>query len=334
MNSSTPEFNREVTGAGPQSSPAVGATPTGAGAERRKTKIRLIVNADDFGRSSSANRAIERAYREGILTSASLMVNERGAETAAEIAKRNPNLAVGLHVVLVCGRSALKPSEIIGVVDQRFEFETSAVRAGLKYFFNPEMRKHLQHEIDAQLREFRTLGLQLDHVNGHLNFHLHPTVFDIFRRHYHDWGITAMRLTRDPFMMNCRLAWGRYLYRSSHAFIFNRLCARAQPSLDRRGIRYTDAVFGMLQNDRITESYILRLLDNLWPGDFELYCHPDEEEHAHETAALCSPRVREKIQERGIELITYSDLDAPIPPPIPESQRGDGSGGRRRRRTR
>lgn len=262
------------------------------------------------------------------------MVNERGAETAAAIAKRNPQLAVGLHVVLVCGRSALKPSEIIGVVDQRFEFETSAVRAGLKYYFNPEMRKHLQHEIDAQLREFRTLGLNLDHVNGHLNFHLHPTVFDIFRRHYFDWGITAMRLTRDPFMLNCRLAWGRYLYRASHAFIFNRLCNRAEPSLNRRGIRHTDAVFGLLQNDRISEPYLLKLLDNLWPGDFELYCHPDEETHAHETAALCSPRVRAKIQERGIELITYSDLDAPIPPPIPESERGEGSGGRRRRRSR
>ena len=58
----------------------------------------------------------------------------------------------------------------------------------------------------------------------------------------------------------------------------------------------------------MTEKYLLRLLDNLWPGDFELYCHPDEDAHAHETAALCSPRVRAKIRERGIELITYSDL--------------------------
>jgi len=297
----------------------------GAGMETLESKssakpskaIRLIVNADDFGRSSSANRGIERAHREGILTSASLMVNEHGAEAAAEIARRNPRLAVGLHVVLVCGRSALKPSEIIGVVNQRFEFETSAVRAGLKYFFNSEMRKYLQHEIDAQFREFRTLGLTLDHVNGHLNFHLHPTVFDIFRRHYHDWGVTAMRLTRDPFMMNFRLAWGRYFYRASHAFIFNRLCNRAEPSLDRRGIRHTDAVFGLLQTDRIDEDYILRMLDNLWPGNFELYCHPDEDAHAQETAALCSPRVRDKIAERGIELITYSDLDLPVAPRLP-----------------
>ena len=275
---------------------------------RQRKKIRLIINADDFGRSSGANRAIERAHRDGVLTSASLMVNEHGAEDAAEIAARNPRLGVGLHLVLVRGRSALKPSEIIGVVNQRFEFETSPVRAGIKYFFNQEMRKYLKHEIDAQFREFRTLGLALDHVNGHLNFHLHPTIFDIFRRHFHDWGVTGMRLTRDPLLMNFRLAFGRYFYRSSHAFIFNQLSARAVSSLDRRGIRYTDAVFGLLQNDRMNEKYLLKLLDNLWPGDFELYCHPDEDVHRHETEALCSPRVREKIQERGIELITYSDL--------------------------
>ena len=307
-----------------------------AGMPRRRRPIRLIVNADDFGRSSSANRAIERAHREGILTSASLMVNEHSADGAAEVARRNPRLAVGLHVVLVSGRSALKPSEIIGVVNQRFEFESNPVRAGMKYYFNPEMQKYLQHEIDAQFREFRTLGLEPDHVNGHLNFHLHPTVFDIFRRHYRDWGVTAMRLTRDPFMMNFRLAWGRYFYRASHAFIFNRLSARAEPSLRRRGIRHTQAVFGLLQNDRVTERYLLKLLENLWPGDFELYCHPDEEDHAHETEALCSPRVRERIQELGIELVTYGDLEAPVPPPAPERPYAEPEPtvARRRRRSR
>mgnify|MGYP000096908994 CR=1 FL=1 len=46
--------------------------------------VRLIVNADDFGISDSANRAIERAHREGILTSASLMV--AGDAAAAAVA--------------------------------------------------------------------------------------------------------------------------------------------------------------------------------------------------------------------------------------------------------
>src|SRR6266705_6008158 len=68
---------------------------------------RLIVNADDFGRSHSINEAVIRAHKEGILTSASLMVNEPAFEEAVELAKANPTLGVGLHLTLLCGHSTL-----------------------------------------------------------------------------------------------------------------------------------------------------------------------------------------------------------------------------------
>src|ERR1051325_8571977 len=54
------------------------------------TARRLIVNADDFGRSSSINAAVIRAHREGILTSASLMVNEPAFAEAVALARQNP----------------------------------------------------------------------------------------------------------------------------------------------------------------------------------------------------------------------------------------------------
>ena len=47
---------------------------------------RLIVNADDFGRSRSINSAVIRAHREGILTTASLMVNEEASDEAVALA--------------------------------------------------------------------------------------------------------------------------------------------------------------------------------------------------------------------------------------------------------
>ncbi len=55
---------------------------------------RLVVNADDFGRSRSINAAVIRAHKEGILTSASLMVNEPAFGEAVELAKGNPTLGV------------------------------------------------------------------------------------------------------------------------------------------------------------------------------------------------------------------------------------------------
>jgi predicted glycoside hydrolase/deacetylase ChbG (UPF0249 family) len=58
---------------------------------------RLIVNADDFGASVGVNRGIIEAHRDGIVTSASLMVDRPRAEQAADLARRNPGLSVGLH---------------------------------------------------------------------------------------------------------------------------------------------------------------------------------------------------------------------------------------------
>jgi chitin disaccharide deacetylase len=271
--------------------------------------IRLIVNADDFGSSESANTAIEKAHQEGILTSASLMVNGNRANEAVDIARQNPLLAVGLHLVLVCGKSTLKPSEIIGVVDQKFQFSQSPVFAGIRYFFRSSLHHYLRQEIHAQFREFRMSGLPLDHVNGHLNFHLHPTVFNFLKKDKADLGIGAMRLTRDPYWMNLRLAYGRYFYRTTHALIFNWLSKRSEASLQRRHVHFADATFGLLQNDRINEAYVLRLLENLKPGTWELYCHPDFGSHLHELEALTSPKVKEIIRQRGIILCRYSDLE-------------------------
>src|ERR1035437_8636195 len=83
---------------------------------------RLIVNADDFGRSVSINQAVVRAHQEGVLTTASLMVNEPAFEEAVALARERPALGVGLHLTLLCGHSALPPGEIPGLVNGNGEF--------------------------------------------------------------------------------------------------------------------------------------------------------------------------------------------------------------------
>jgi hypothetical protein len=78
--------------------------------------------------------------------------------------------------------------------------------------------------------------------------------------------------------------------------------------LNRRGFRHTRAVFGLLQNARVDEPYVSRLLENLPPGDSELYSHPSLDEFKDEFAALISPRVRRQVEQLGIKLIRYQDL--------------------------
>src|SRR5206468_4563847 len=174
---------------------------------------RLIVNADDFGRSHSINEAVIRAHRDGILTSASLMVNEAGFDDAVALARQNPKLGVGLHLTLLCGHSTLPPEKIPGLVNARQEFTNLPVGAGFRYFFQRPLREQLRAEIHAQFQTFRATGLPLDHVNGHLHMHLHPTVFSILMEDAVKLGIDRLRLTFDPFWLNARLARGHWCYR-------------------------------------------------------------------------------------------------------------------------
>jgi hopanoid biosynthesis associated protein HpnK len=269
---------------------------------------RLIVNADDFGRSHSINEAVIGAHQQGILTTASLMVNEPAFDEAVKLAKANPSLGVGLHLTLLCGHSALPSEKIPGLVNGKKELTHSPAGAGFRYFFRRELREQLRSEIHAQFRKFRETGLPLDHVNGHLHLHLHPTVFGILMQDAAELGIERLRLTCDPFWMNLRLASGHFFYRALHAAIYHFLSARARPALERRNIRHTQRVFGLLQNARVDEAFISRLLPHLPRCNSELYSHPSLDEFVNEFQALISPRVRELIEELGIQLIRYQDL--------------------------
>ena len=280
-------------------------------------RIRLIVNADDFGISHGANRAIVKAHREGILTSTSLMVNGDAANNAVSLARENPTLAIGLHLTLVKGKSTLKPSEIIGVVNQRFEFDESPVRAGMRYFFDKGLYKPILREIQAQIERIVDAGIPLSHIDGHLNIHLHPTVFAFLTDLMPRYGIDSFRLSRERLAHNLRFDRQRRLGKTVERVIFGALAGHARPHLDRLGIRYAGEVKGVLNSGRMTEAYLLNIIDGLNEGLTELYFHPgllpDAEitrrmpdyRHAEELAAIISPRVMNKLAESHIGLCNY-----------------------------
>ncbi len=274
----------------------------------RGTRRRLVVNADDFGRSDSINEAVLRSHRDGILTTASLMVAGDAFEPALAIARATPSLGVGLHLTLVCGRAVLGPDRIPGLVDGAGEFSSNAPLAGFRYWARRDLREQLRMELAAQFERFHATGLVLDHVNGHLHLHLHPVVFDLLAEHAREWRIERMRLTRDSLAISRRTASGRWGYRLSHAVVFAGLSRRAAPVLKRLGIRHTAGVYGLLQDGWVDEDYLMRLLPCLPDGDLELYSHPSMDRFRNEYEALVSPRVAERVRRLGFERVRYQDL--------------------------
>ncbi len=63
--------------------------------------IRLIVRGDDLGMTQGSLAAFEKAFNEGVLTCASILVCAPWFEGAADLCRRNHTWCTGVHLALV-----------------------------------------------------------------------------------------------------------------------------------------------------------------------------------------------------------------------------------------
>jgi hopanoid biosynthesis associated protein HpnK len=277
----------------------------------------LIITSDDFGLSRGVNAAVEQAWCDGILTCASIMPAGTAFNEAVKIARRNPGLQIGLHLTLLQGKAVLPHAQIPDLVNETGDFCDNPVKTGMRYFFDKGLYKQLKQEIEAQIQRVVDSGIPLSHIDGHLNIHLHPTVFAFLTELMPRYGITSFRLSNERLCHNLRFDRQRRMGKTVERIIFWALANHARPDLKKLGIRYAGEVKGVLNSGRMNEEYILQILDGLNEGLTELYFHPgilpDNEisrrmpdyRHADELAAITSPLVKRRLAELNIGLENY-----------------------------
>ncbi len=156
----------------------------------------LVVNGDDFGYSDAINAAIVRCHREGVLTSATLLVNYPAAGAARALAREHPALGVGLHLNLTGGAPVLPPAEVPSLVDRRGRF--LPFPAQLRRIGGGRARlAEVERELRAQFEQMLGWGLRPTHVDGHLHVHAYPRVLPIVLRLMAEYGVRALR---SPFL--------------------------------------------------------------------------------------------------------------------------------------
>lgn len=252
------------------------------------TAKRLIVNADDFGRTSGVNRGVVEAHASGIVTSASLMVAYPAAAEAAELARRRPELGVGLHLALTGGPPVLQAARVPSLVD-----EAGRLRPKPADIAHADPREVLA-EARAQLRRFRELvGRLPTHLDTHHHAHALPVVLEAV-------------LT---------LAWETGLpVRSSTPALRERLRHEGLPTND----HFVDAFHA----EGASLDNLVDLLGRVEIGVTELMCHPavvdDElrassgyaEPRARELEALVHVDARATLQACGVQLVSWAGLGA------------------------
>jgi len=223
---------------------------------------RIIVTADDFGMDLAINEAVEAAHREGVLTSASLMVTGRAVDDAVARARALPELGVGLHLALVDAAPALPPGKVRELVEKDGRFPADPRRQARRLFSSGLARQQARQEMRAQFARFRQTELAFDYVDGHHHFHLHPAVLPAVLLLAKEFGVPAVRVPLEP-------AWNRF---RPGLWLRN---------LQARRLRRRARKVGLLCNDRLVPAAegralatLQRLLGAPPRGLTEIYLHP------------------------------------------------------------
>lgn len=250
----------------------------------------LIVNADDFGRSRGINAGVMRAHREGIVTATTLMANGPEAAEAGRLARADPSLDVGVHLVVTYGRPLVDPGTVRSLVDAEGRFPR-----------RPEAIVGMARaDADEALREFRA---QYDRVRALVG--REPTHLDS-----HHWAHD------EPALERAIAALGR----ETGAAVRPHDDAQ-RDRLRAAGARTVDRYRRDFQHPgHIDLASLERIFETIGEGATELGCHPGEPDaelaatsayaapRADELTTLTDPRARAALQARGIVLATYAEV--------------------------
>jgi hopanoid biosynthesis associated protein HpnK len=284
---------------------------------------RLIVNGDDFGYTLGVNAGILRAFRDGILTSTTLMAIGDAFDDAVRLTRENPKLGVGCHLVLV-GERAVAPAQTIPTLagpDGRLPHSLGELVGRLA--LGRIRQEDLETELRAQIGRICSSGIRPTHVDTHKHTHLYPRVMRALARVASEFGIAAVR---KPYENLRTLLGGEgrergQLGRSVTAAAAGVGRGRFRLLAANGGLRSPDHFRGIRWTGTLSAADVVRMIDDLSEGTTELMCHPglhddDLERKAtrlkgarqRELEALTAPQVLEAVARRGIQLINFREL--------------------------
>jgi len=256
---------------------------------------RLIVTADDFGLTEGVNRAIIHAHTEGIVTSASLMVNGPAVVSAIALARENPTLDIGLH---------------LNLTNKPFAF---ALNTG---------KKDLEASIRSQIELAVGTGLNISHIDGHKHVHVIPAVLSILQRVAPEYGIRALRT------MNARTPnlWSLLRHNPKRATLLKQYAFACGAWITWKFSSNRPAVgprhfYGITETGLLDLTAFRAIIQDLSPGIHEVMCHPGyvdaelrktptrlSEQREREVELLTGRDIRHLIEDTGIQLVSYRDL--------------------------
>jgi predicted glycoside hydrolase/deacetylase ChbG (UPF0249 family) len=249
---------------------------------------RLIVNADDYGRTAGVNAGVLEAHAAGFVTSATVMVLEASAARGIrEAAERGRNLSLGVHFTLTGGGPPAAAARRVPTLAPGGRFPRAAEDLPRRI-----PAAEVRAELEAQIEIFHLLARRLpSHLDSHHHAARHPDVAPVFA--------TVARERSLP--------------------------VRAVDDETRRALREAgactpDRFFGGFYGPDASFATLEGILATLEDGVSELMCHPARvddalrrgssyaDERDLEREILCDPKLPALVRSLGIELVGFDRL--------------------------
>lgn len=276
-----------------------------------------MVTADDFGLSEPLNEGIVYSHREGIVRSTALLISGPAKDHALKLSRLHPTLEIGLHLAFV--ESLATTAKRNSLSDPQNYFDGGPClhrnwKAFLARWFQGRIRRgELQEELESQFQAFLQVFPSIPFVNSTQHLHLLPGLAPMVLELCKKYRVGALRVLRGkspgPRQMQSRVL--------SH---FSESLAKKTASL---GIHTAQNAFGFSEAGRVSETAILRYLNQGTGSVFEIIGHPGYDDPAlfslypgafqgfewkRELEAFCSQRVKQELDARQVALIRFQDL--------------------------
>lgn len=267
---------------------------------------KLIINADDFGMNEGVNQAISELHQLGLISSVSCMTNKPAWPQAVNYLRQHPELGAGVHLVFNDDYPILPPEQVPALIGKDGQFLADhQIMWGLRSGTNRQLRAEFRAQIE---RYFQDVGAPPDHLDNHCSVsYIRPDRFKVtleMAREYNlpirlPFGDDLEEIAPTLSERNDKPIW---LIRTLGGFYRRRT--------DRTGIqRPNNFISDFSFPGKRTAENLLTILDDLREGWIaELLTHPGYgvDWREEEIQALLDPRVRQRLAEPDIELVSFS----------------------------
>ena len=255
-------------------------------------KLKIIINADDFGRSKKINSGIIELVKLNLITSTTIMANGPYMIEAIKFAKKNPKISYGVH--LNCTEfNPFNKKLMIKYLDSMGNFRAE-IRD--KVLFSDPIK--FAREWISQVNYITTQGIKISHLDSHHHIHTIPKLLLSIYITKKNTKIDKIRISRNIIPIE-KSGFLRRFYKKYTKYIWNFFIGKI---FKFKVVDY----FGSVTDFINCYNYFP---ESFWHGKtIELMCHPGNEYYEFNNEINILKQGLNRYIDIDYELISYNDL--------------------------